>query len=81
MIITDFYSIHDIRLLHSNSDDRSRVLWHLVLPIPKHKDEAGKKDITSSEEVRVFTACPVFDGSVSCTDETCLDGNTDYTTD
>jgi hypothetical protein len=52
----------------SDSDNRSIVLWHLVLPIPSNKYETGKEDITSSKEVGVLAACPVFDRSVTGTD-------------
>jgi hypothetical protein len=52
----------------SDSDNRSIVLWHLVLPIPSDKDQTGKENITSSKEVRVLAACPVFDCSVAGTD-------------
>lgn len=57
------------------------MLGHLVLSVPSDKDETGKEDISASEKVRVFASCPVLNGSVAGSDQTCLNGDTDYSSD
>jgi hypothetical protein len=56
------------------------MLGHLVLPVPKDKYQSRKEDITSSEKVRVLASCPIFDGSVTGTNQTSLNGDSYYST-
>ena len=72
-----YYLIH----LLLNSYHRSVMLGHLVLSVPEHKYQTREEDITAGEKVRVFRTCPVLDSSVSGPDETCLDGDSYYSTD
>lgn len=58
-----------------------RVVWHLDLSVEYQEGQTGEEDVCASEIVRVLTTRPVLDGTVSGCDETCLDGDTDDSSD